>query len=155
MILLLLLLERQLNKYGYRSDDQNTYPKTFMRLDNVSVSPNLATKGLISKLCLKHGITIPESHSQPMPALLSSRKTSSSNSVASFGSSMDDFCLHVTNVSYCSSDTDHGLHLSNGETNDCLSCASPLRNANSHRYQSSMTRHGTDLTSLNKLAFRP
>ncbi|KAH9693014.1 RING-type E3 ubiquitin transferase [Citrus sinensis] len=132
-----------------------TCPKTHMRLDNVSVTPNVAIKELISQWCLKHGISIPEPHSQPMPALLSSRKTSSSSSVASFGSSMDDLCLHVSNVSFSSSDTDHDLHPSNGKTDDGLSCASPLKNANSHRYQSSMIRHGTDLTSLSKLASRP
>lgn len=133
----------------------NTCPKTHMRLDNVSVTPNVAIKELISQWCLKHGISIPEPHSQPMPALLSSRKTSSSSSVASFGSSMDDLCLHVSNVSFSSSDTDHDLHPSNGKTDDGLSCASPLKDANSHRYQSSMIRHGTDLTSLSKLASRP
>ncbi|KAJ4701956.1 RING-type E3 ubiquitin transferase [Melia azedarach] len=137
------------------NDGENTCPKTHTRLESLTLTPNLAMKGLILRWCLEHGINIPEPHPQRLPPLVSSRETSSSSSVVSFGSSVDNLCLHIRNVSFCSSDTDRDLDPSNGKKNDSFRSKLPQTNVDSHKYQSSTTRHGTDLTCLSKLALRP
>ncbi|KAJ0086917.1 hypothetical protein Patl1_09156 [Pistacia atlantica] len=135
------------------NEGHNMCPKTLMRLDDLSLIPNLAMKRLISKWCLEHGITIPQPDA--MPPLHSSWKASSSYSISSFGSSIDNLCLQVSNVSLPSSDTGYSSDLSNGKTNDGFGSMQPRVVANSQRHLSSMTRDGTDLTFLPKLAFRP
>lgn len=128
-------------------------PKTLMRLDDLTVIPNLAMKRLISKWCLEHGISISQPH--VMTSLRSSWKASSSYSISSFGSSIDNLCLQVSNVSLRSSDTGHSSDLSNGSTNQSFISMLPQADANSQMNLSSRTREGTEFTILPKLAFHP
>ncbi|KAK3231634.1 hypothetical protein Dsin_003515 [Dipteronia sinensis] len=131
-----------------------TCPETRMRLDNLWLTPNIAMKGLISKWCLKNKVTVSEPHRQLKPAFLSSRKTSSSISVASFGSSIDNLCLQTSSVSHCSSNTDCSLDSPNNKVNNKFSCRLSRKKADSLRYQSSKNRHASALASISNLALR-
>ncbi|KAK2660544.1 hypothetical protein Ddye_007077 [Dipteronia dyeriana] len=132
-----------------------TCPKTHMRLDNLWFTPNIAMKGLISKWCLKNKVTVSEPHRQPKPAFFSSRKTSYSNSVASFGSSIDDLHLQTSHVSHLSSNTDCSLDSPNNKINNKVNCGLSRMKADSLRCQSSTNRHASALASISKLALRP
>ncbi|XWS24378.1 hypothetical protein CRYUN_Cryun28dG0096800 [Craigia yunnanensis] len=121
-------------------------PVTNTRLEQLSVTPNLAMKGLILKWFLRHGINIPE-HARPIPSLLSLQKPSSS-SIASFGSSVLGFQLHIGSVSLGSMSTESGLDSLDGKCNDKITSGLPQVAADSHsrRYhQSSMTSSSHDI----------
>ncbi|KAL4387783.1 hypothetical protein GQ457_09G010180 [Hibiscus cannabinus] len=94
-------------------DGNDTCPKTEMKLDHLSLTPNAAMKDLITKWCRKYGITIQDPSMQPdaLPSL-----ENSSSSIASFGSSMNDlhFPLDISNISLGSLDTSY---TSNGSRN--------------------------------------
>ncbi|KAK4860241.1 hypothetical protein QYF36_019789 [Acer negundo] len=137
------------------NDGHTTCPKTHMRLDNLWLTPNIAMKGLISKWCLKNGVTVSEPQRQPKPAFLSSRKTSSSISVASFGSSIDDLYLQTSHMSHRSSNTDSSLDSPTSKINNKFSCGPSRMKADSLSCQSSTSRHASALVSLPKLALRP
>ncbi|PIA52692.1 hypothetical protein AQUCO_01000513v1 [Aquilegia coerulea] len=70
-------------------DGHDTCPKTQKKLPHLSIIPNSSMKDLISRWCRKHGISIPDPSSQPIPAEVYQWKTSSSNSIASIGSSLN------------------------------------------------------------------
>ncbi|XVE94697.1 hypothetical protein REPUB_Repub02eG0031100 [Reevesia pubescens] len=129
-------------------------PVTNTRLEQLSLAPNLAMKGLISKWFLRHGINIPE-HAQPIPSLLSLQKSSSS-SIASFGSSVLGFQLQMGSVSLGSMSTESSLDSSDGKCNYEITSELPQIVADSHsqRYHhSSMTssRHDIDAALLSEL----
>ena len=92
-------------------EGNQTCPITHRKLDDLYVLPNVAVKSLISSWCLKYAITISDPSSQPFPDSHSGLTTSCSNSIASFGSSMNDLCLEIGNVSIGSSDTTHDSDL--------------------------------------------
>ncbi|KAK8556826.1 hypothetical protein V6N13_064826 [Hibiscus sabdariffa] len=94
-------------------DGNGTCPKTEMKLNHLSLTPNSAMKDLITKWCRKYGIPIQDPSMQPdaLPSL-----ENSSSSIASFSSSMNDlhFPLDISNISLGSLDTSY---ISNGSRN--------------------------------------
>ncbi|KAK8481300.1 hypothetical protein V6N13_044056 [Hibiscus sabdariffa] len=85
-------------------DGNDTCPKTEIKLAHLSLTPNAVMKDLISKWCMKYGITIQD------PSLQSDMLHSlenSSTSIASFGSSINDmrFPVDISNISIGSLDT--------------------------------------------------
>nr|TKS03368.1 hypothetical protein D5086_0000153650 [Populus alba] len=93
------------------SEGHETCPMTNIRLENLSLTPNVAMKGLISKWCSQHGIIVSDPCQRSNFSPVSSLEFTSPESVASFGSSMDILRLQVSNVSLQSSDTNCGSHL--------------------------------------------
>ncbi|KAJ8772757.1 hypothetical protein K2173_027934 [Erythroxylum novogranatense] len=89
------------------NEGQQTCPVSQMRLENFSLTPNIVMKGLIKRWCSRKGITISDPHKQSASEQISHWKLSPSSSVASMaslGSSMNDLCLQVSNVSFQSSE---------------------------------------------------
>ncbi|CAK7346355.1 unnamed protein product [Dovyalis caffra] len=99
------------------SEGHETCPITNNRLENLSLTPNFAMKGLISKWCSQHKIIVSDPCRQSNFAPVSSPKSSSPKSIASFGSSMNDLHLGVSSVSLRSSDTNYGSHLIDDDGN--------------------------------------
>ncbi|KAJ6920708.1 U-box domain-containing protein 5-like isoform X4 [Populus alba x Populus x berolinensis] len=93
------------------SEGHETCPMTNIRLENLSLTPNVAMKGLISKWCSQNGIIVSDPRQLSKFTPVSSLKFTSPESVASFGSSMNDLRLQVSNVSLQSSDINCGSHL--------------------------------------------
>ncbi|XWS25779.1 hypothetical protein CRYUN_Cryun27aG0096700 [Craigia yunnanensis] len=121
-------------------------PVTNTRLEQLSLTPNLAMKGLISNWLLRHGINIPE-HAQPIPSLLSLQKPSSS-SIASFGSSVLGLQHQIGSVSLGSMSTKSSLYSSDEKFNDEITSGLPQVAADSHsqRYHhSSMISSSHDI----------
>ncbi|XVF36091.1 hypothetical protein REPUB_Repub19eG0028500 [Reevesia pubescens] len=121
-------------------------PVTNTRLEQLSLTPNLTLKGLISKWFLRHGINIPE-HARPIPSLLSSRKSSSS-SIASFGSSVLGLQLQIGTASLGSMSTESSLDSSGEKLNDEITSGLPQVAADSHNqryHHSSMTSSSHDI----------
>ncbi|KAK6278087.1 hypothetical protein POUND7_018410 [Theobroma cacao] len=114
-------------------------PVTKTRLEQLSITPNLAMKGLISKWCLRHGINIPE-HAKPIPSLPSSWETSS-RSIASFGSSVLGLQLQIGNVSIGSMSTGSTLDSSDRTRNDEVAADSHCQRC----HLSSMTSSSHDI----------
>ncbi|XP_037497617.1 U-box domain-containing protein 5 [Jatropha curcas] len=86
------------------SEGNDECPMTHVRLENLLLIPNVAMKGLISKWCSTHGITVSEPCVQSLPPPVFSRKLLSFKSISSIGSSMYDLHLQVSNVSLRSTD---------------------------------------------------
>ncbi|XP_022772160.1 U-box domain-containing protein 5-like [Durio zibethinus] len=121
-------------------------PVTNTRLEQLSVTPNLTMKSLISKWFLRHGINIPEV-AQPIPSLLSLQKPSSS-SIVSFGSSVLGLQLKIGSVSLGSMSTESSLVSSDGKSNDEITSGLPQIVADSHGqiyHHSSMTSSSHDI----------
>lgn len=97
-------------------EGNDTCPVTHRKLDDQSVTPNSAMKGLISNWCLMHGITIPDPCSQPSPPAHLRPMTSCASSIFSLDSYMNDLHLQVSNVSLYSSDSNRGLDLFNDKS---------------------------------------
>lgn len=93
------------------SEGHETCPMTNIRLENLSLTPNVAMKGLISKWCSQHEVIVSDPRQRSKFSPVSSLKFTSPESVASFGSSMNDLRLQVSNVSLQSSDTNCVSHL--------------------------------------------
>ncbi|KAJ6352218.1 hypothetical protein OIU76_001435 [Salix suchowensis] len=72
------------------SEGHETCPSTDIRLENLSLTPNAGLKALISKWCSQHEIIVSDPRQLSKFAPVSSLKSTSSKSVASFGSSMND-----------------------------------------------------------------
>ncbi|CAN0919344.1 U-box domain-containing protein 5 [Linum grandiflorum] len=72
------------------NDGNSTCPKTKLKLENYSIVPNTALKDLISKWCMDYGVSISEPVTQPFQSL-----DLSSDSIASFGSYLNDVQLHL------------------------------------------------------------
>ena len=133
-------------------DDGNyTCPKTEMKLDHLSLTPNAAMKDLISKWCMKYGITIrdPSMQTDVLHSL-----ENSSTSIASFGSSMDDlrFPVDISNISLGSLDTSYTSEGSCNKIADGLSLIPEQTSDDLCQYQSPSNASRTDLESLSSLA---
>ncbi|XP_022764718.1 U-box domain-containing protein 5-like isoform X2 [Durio zibethinus] len=121
-------------------------PVTDTRLEQLSVTPNLAMKGLISKWVLRHGIKIPE-HARPIPSLLSLQKPSSC-SIASFGISVLGFQLQIESILVGSISSESIVDSLDGKCNDEITSVPTQVAADSHsqRYHhSSMTSSSHDI----------
>ncbi|TYI05748.1 hypothetical protein ES332_A10G111300v1 [Gossypium tomentosum] len=134
-------------------DDVNdTCPKTKMKLDHLSLTPNAAMKDLISKWCMKYKITIQDPSMQP--DVLQSLETSSA-SIASFGSSMNDLCfpVDISSISIGSLDTSYTSDRSHNRIAGGLSLM-PEQNGDDCLQQQSVssTRSKIDLECLSSLA---
>ncbi|XP_021284674.1 U-box domain-containing protein 5-like isoform X2 [Herrania umbratica] len=122
-------------------------PVTNTRLEQLSITPNLAMKGLISKWCLRYGIHIPE-HAKPIPSLLSSWETSS-RSIASFGSSVLGLQLQIGNVSIGSMSTGSTLDSSDRTPNDELAADSHCQRC--HLSSVTLSSHDINAAFLSEL----
>ncbi|XP_023533238.1 U-box domain-containing protein 5-like [Cucurbita pepo subsp. pepo] len=70
-------------------EGHDTCPLTKMKLTSFSMTPNVDMKKLIHKWCIKFRVTIPDPSVEPeCPEVWE-------NSIASFGSSMNDICLPI------------------------------------------------------------
>ncbi|CAK9152387.1 unnamed protein product [Ilex paraguariensis] len=117
------------------NEGHDTCPKTQRKLANLSVTPNTAMKDLISKWCMVHGISISDPYM--LPASVQSWETSST-SIASLSSSIDDLCLPVdlSNISLGSLDTSHSTDSSRVRIADGISFISATTDDGAHRFQS-------------------
>ncbi|KAG4179251.1 hypothetical protein ERO13_A10G095500v2 [Gossypium hirsutum] len=133
-------------------DGNGTCPKTKMKLDHLSLTPNAAMKDLISKWCMKYKITIQDPSMQP--DVLQSLETSSA-SIASFGSSMNDLCfpVDISTISIGSLDTSYTSDRSHNRIAGGLSLM-PEQNGDDCLQQQSVssTRSKIDLECLSSLA---
>ncbi|KAL5557304.1 hypothetical protein UlMin_039540 [Ulmus minor] len=86
-------------------EGHDTCPKTDMKLPHMSLTPNVVIKELISSWCTEYGVTI--SDPTMLPAL--NRWETSSNSIASLSSSMNDLHLQMdlSNISLGSIDASY------------------------------------------------
>ncbi|XP_024932209.2 U-box domain-containing protein 5 isoform X2 [Ziziphus jujuba] len=127
-------------------EGHDTCPKTNMKLTNLSLTPNSAMKELMSSWCTKYGVTISDPSVQPEALHL---WETSSTSIASFGSSMNDLRLpiDVSSISLGSIDTGYNSDSSHAKTVDGLS----LVQSDSDRCQSDANMCKLDLESLSKL----
>ncbi|KAJ9674732.1 hypothetical protein PVL29_023955 [Vitis rotundifolia] len=137
------------------NDGNDTCPKTHEKLSQFFLTPNSTMKNLISRWCLKHGISISNPCSQQAPASLPLQKLSSSSSIASFASSLNGLCLQTSSVSLHSTDTNFpsnklDVRMDNGSAHEL-----PQMNADSQGCQSSANRHGMNFAFLSKLAALP
>ncbi|KAJ4964047.1 hypothetical protein NE237_023986 [Protea cynaroides] len=140
------------------SEGHDTCPKTQEKLSHLSMTPNSVMKDLIFKWSRRHGIPIPDPCSQSTPGALSIWKTTSCNSIASFGSSMNDVPIHidVSSISLDSSDASYASDSSHVKIVDALSMVPPRMNSGSHGYQSSVnSNHWITSGILAKLAELP
>ncbi|XP_010254799.1 PREDICTED: U-box domain-containing protein 5-like isoform X1 [Nelumbo nucifera] len=140
------------------NEGNGTCPKTHKKLPHLSITPNYLMKDLICKWCTEHGVTIPSPCSQPIPAAFYSWKTSSSNSIASFGSSLNDAHLRidVSTVSIDSSDVSYVSDSSHVKVTDSSSFISSQGNCNFHKSQSFESFNSEKISLLlSKLAALP
>ncbi|KAF3440681.1 hypothetical protein FNV43_RR18965 [Rhamnella rubrinervis] len=114
-------------------EGHNTCPKTNMKLTHLLLTPNMVMKDLISSWCTKYGVTI--SDPSVPPEALHFWETSST-SIASIGSSMNDLHLQMdlSNVSLGSIDSTYSLDSLRTKTVNGLS--SVQSNGDSDRCQS-------------------
>lgn len=137
------------------SDGNDTCPKTSGKLSHLVLTPNTMMKNLISRWCLRHGISIPDPASQNAPASLPFQKLLSSTSIASFGSSMNGLCLQTSRVSIHSTDTNFSSNKLDGRVDNGSRLELPQMTAASQRSQPSANRHGMNFAFLSKLAALP
>ncbi|KAJ6306457.1 hypothetical protein OIU78_021719 [Salix suchowensis] len=108
------------------SEGHETCPSTGIRLENLSLTPNAGLKALISKWCSQHEIIVSDPSQLSKFAPVSSLKSTSSKSVASFGSSMNDLqYLQLSNVSLQSSDAICSSHFTSDDGDIRLSARLP------------------------------
>ncbi|KAF5464026.1 hypothetical protein F2P56_014140 [Juglans regia] len=83
-------------------------PKTKIKLAHLSLTPNTAMKDLITKWCMANAVTIPD---PTMPSEILNSWETSSTSIVSFGSSMNDLRLpmDLSNMSVGSLDSSYAL----------------------------------------------
>lgn len=137
------------------SEGHETCPMTNIRLENLSLTPNVAMKGLISKWCSLHEIIVSDPRQRSKFSPISSLKCTSPESVTSFGSSMNDLRLQVSNVSLQSSDTNCGSHLIDDDGNIRSSARLPRMKEEICTRHSSTNGCSIGLASLTKLASLP
>ncbi|XP_027345470.1 U-box domain-containing protein 5-like isoform X2 [Abrus precatorius] len=125
-------------------------PKTKKKLDHLAMTPNVVIKTLISKWCESNGVSIPDPIRQSHD--LRSWETSST-SIRSFGSSMNDLNLQMdfSNVSLGSLDTSYNSDSSHAKDNHGLDLMLNKTSDNSHGHQSQAQIHDSNLTCLSKL----
>ncbi|KAJ7953016.1 RING-type E3 ubiquitin transferase [Quillaja saponaria] len=126
-------------------EGNDTCPKTKIKLAHLSLTPNVAMKDLISKWCTKYGVSILDPTVQQKD--LHSWEASS-NSIASFGSPMNDLHLQVdlSTMSFGSLDTSYGSESSQAKTADGLNLMLMRTSDNSHA-----AMHDADWVLLSKL----
>lgn len=131
-------------------EGNDTCPKTKIKLAHLSLTPNTSMKDLISKWCTRYGVTIPDPTMKP--EVFHSWEMSS-NSIASFGSSMNDIQLQLdfSNMSLGSLDTSYTSDSSHPKILDGLSLMS-MQTKEEHKFQSHATINETDLKFLSNLA---
>jgi hypothetical protein len=134
------------------NEGNKTCPITHMKLDNVYVNPNSAMKSLISKWSSELGVTIPDPCLEARLASLSSLKSQSSNSIASFGSSMNNLCLQISNVSLRSSVTNYGSEMSDDKSDGSSGYRLSQMNAEPQRFHHSADCYDNMLASLSRLS---
>ncbi|XWS42070.1 hypothetical protein CRYUN_Cryun17cG0137400 [Craigia yunnanensis] len=132
-------------------DGNDTCPKTEMKLDDLSLTPNAVMKDLISKWCMEYRITIQDPSMQPN--MLQSLENSST-SIASFGSSINDlrFPVDLSNISLGSLDTSYTSDGSYNKIADGLSLIREQTSDDLSRYQSPSNASRMYLESLSSLA---
>ncbi|KAL7244981.1 hypothetical protein ACSBR2_000343 [Camellia fascicularis] len=136
------------------NEGHETCPKTCVKLQDLSVTPNSAIKDTISRWCTNQGITIPEPCSQPTSGGRCLHKIPSSSSIASFGSSVNGLRLQISNVSLCSTDTFDSLDACT-EDDGGLGIDLLQRNSDPCKFQSDINAHGVNLALLSELAALP
>ncbi|XP_057417586.1 U-box domain-containing protein 5-like isoform X3 [Lotus japonicus] len=122
-------------------------PKTKKKLVHRALTPNVAIKDLIVKWCEINEVSI----SDPSRQVEDFRSwESSSNSIMSFGSSMNDLNLPMdfSGISLGSLDTSIGSGFSHVKASHGLNLMLVKTSEDSHRHQST---HDADLTRLSKL----
>lgn len=131
-------------------EGHDTCPKTNMKLTNLSLTPNFALKDLISSWCTTYGVTISDPSVQPEALHL---WETSSTSIASFGSSMNDLCLPIdlSSISLGAIDTSYNSDSSRTRAVDGLS----LVQSDSDKCQSDVNMCKPDLEFLSKLGKLP
>ncbi|GLU04457.1 hypothetical protein SLE2022_216020 [Rubroshorea leprosula] len=134
------------------NEGNQTCPVTHMRLENLSLTPNIAVKDLILKWGLRHGIEIPEPSQLPLPRIYS---LETSGSIASFGSSIAALQLQTSSLSRHPSLTDCSSDLSDGKHSKDSMSEMPLANEDSYRqrHDCAMARgdHESNAASLSEL----
>lgn len=133
----------------------STCPKTKKILAHQSMNPNTAMKDLISKWCTEHGYTIADPCIQS-PSVQSWE--TSSTSIVSFGSSMNDICplaVDFSNVSLGDSDTSYISDSSHVKIKDGFDQMSMQTNDDSHKCLSYTDTNGRNSKFLSKLYSLP
>ncbi|KAE8655083.1 hypothetical protein F3Y22_tig00117034pilonHSYRG00698 [Hibiscus syriacus] len=132
-------------------DGNDMCPKTGMKLENLSLTQNATMKDMISKWCMKYGITIQDPSMQPDVLHL---LETSSTSVASFGSYINDlrFPLDISNISLGSLDSSYTSDGSRNKNGDGLSLAPDQNCDYLCRYRTPSNTSKMDLESLSSLA---
>ncbi|XP_016651848.1 PREDICTED: U-box domain-containing protein 5-like isoform X1 [Prunus mume] len=131
-------------------EGHDTCPKTHRKLTHLSFTPNVAMKELISRWCTECGVTIPDPSMQPETL---SWETSST-SIASLGSSMNDIHLQMdlSNVSFGSLDTSYNSDSSRTKIESGLSLVQEYDDSLKYGYAKNCE---TDLEFLSKLGELP
>ncbi|POO02509.1 Coatomer beta subunit [Trema orientale] len=129
-------------------EGHDTCPKTNMKLTNMSLTPNVSMKDLISRWCTQNEVMLTDPSTAP-EALRSWEI--SSTSIASFGSSMNDLRLQMdfSNISLGSIDASFSSDSSRTKTTNGLS--SVQTDDGSERFQSCPNISETDLEFLSNL----
>ncbi|KAK3017153.1 hypothetical protein RJ639_007828 [Escallonia herrerae] len=122
-------------------EGHDTCPKTSRKLAHLSLTPNTTMRDLISKWSMMHGVTIPDPCMQSAAGHL---WETSSTSIASLSSSMNDLCLPVdfSNVSLGSLDSSQSSDSSGVKIKDGIHFM-PTQTADSHTFQSQASKHET------------
>lgn len=134
------------------NDGNDICPKTNQKLSHLMITPNSTIKKLISKWCFKHGISIPDPCLQEAPTSIPLKKLSSSNSIASLGSSLNGLCLQTSSVSLCPTETNFHSNKLDARMDNNSAHKLPWMNGDSQGCQSSANRHGMNFAFLSKLA---
>ncbi|KAB1220640.1 U-box domain-containing protein 5 [Morella rubra] len=134
------------------NEGNETCPITHMKLDNLSPTPNSVIKSLISEWSSKQGITIPDPSLESHLASLASMESSSSCSIASFGSSMNKLHFEISSVSLCSSGTNGGSEMLDDKSDDSFGFRLSQINLEPERFYRSDDCDGNILESLCKLS---
>ncbi|KAH0971229.1 hypothetical protein GBA52_023385 [Prunus armeniaca] len=130
-------------------EGHDTCPKTHMKLTHLSFTPNVAMKELISRWCTEYGVTIPDPSMQPETL---SWETSST-SIASLGSSMNDIHLQMdlSNVSFGSLDTSYNSDSSRTKIESGLSLVQEYDDSLKYGYAKTCETDSEFLSKLGEL----
>ncbi|CAK7339585.1 unnamed protein product [Dovyalis caffra] len=133
-------------------EGNDTCPITKVKLAHCSLTPNAAMKDLISKWCVKYGITIPDPRIQASKLL-----DISANSIASLGSSMNylHLPLDLSNISLGSLDASYISDSSRSKVANGSNLISIQNNDDSYRRHSYADMNQQDLKILFGLAELP
>ncbi|KAM3757366.1 hypothetical protein ACB098_02G182300 [Castanea mollissima] len=131
-------------------EGNDTCPKTKIKLDHLSLSPNTSLKDLISKWCVRYEVTVTDPTMKP--EVLHTWESSSVSSVST-GRSMDYMQLRLDRSNFSSG----SLVTSFTSDSPCTKIADGLslmsmQTIEEHKFQSHATINETDLKSLSNLA---